>query len=93
MEHEEVVIQIAISAIETFPKGTEKKVGEIKNSNKESRTHRDHNIVDIDYNTHMRSGNLRKFAVTQSPVKDHQFKPIRQKKRIMTNDGWNKTTK
>ena len=37
-----------------------------------------YNIVEIDHNTQKEFGDQKKFAITQSPVKDHQIMLIRK---------------
>ena len=38
-----------------------------------NRDHPDDNIIKIDQNTEKSPGHLRRFAITQTPVKDHQL--------------------
>ena len=54
-----------------FIKGT----GEHGNK-KTSGNHPNYYNLEIEHNTEKSPGDLRRYAVTQSPVKDHQFTPM-----------------
>ena len=43
-----------------------------------SRVHSNHNIIEIGQNTEKSPGDLRRLAVTQTSVKDHQLKLMRK---------------
>ena len=55
------------------PEALKKKTGGIGNQSK-NRQHSDHSSDKIDLNTQKCSGDLRRLAVTQPPLKTHQVK-------------------
>ena len=68
-----VVVAIVIVAFGTVPKGSEKEVGRVENRRRNG-DHSDYKIVDIGQNTQKSPGDLRRFAVTQTPIKTHKQK-------------------
>ena len=66
------VIPIVVGALRTVPKGLEKGVGIVRNWRK-NRDHSDYNIIQISQSTEKSPGDLRKLAVSQTPVKAHQL--------------------
>ena len=66
------VILIILNALGTIPKDMEKNPEGIGNRRK-NQNHPNCSIVEIGYNTEKSPGNLRRFAVTQTPVKDPQL--------------------
>ena len=68
------------------PKGLEMGTGKVGNW----RTHQDHanySIVENGQNTEKGSGDLRKFAVTQIPVKKHQLRLVWETCKEYNNDN------
>ena len=63
------VIPIVTGALGTVPKNLERGIGTIENQIK-NRDHQNDIIVVIDQNTKKSLGDLRRFAVTQTPVKE-----------------------
>ena len=66
------VIPIVIDAFGTIPKGLIKTTGRVGNR-MIFQDHPKYNIVEIDQNTENCPGDLRRLAITQTPVKDHQL--------------------
>ena len=60
------VIPIYIYALGTIPKG-------LVNDWRTSRDHPDNRIIKINQNTKKSPGDLRRLAVTQTPVRNHQL--------------------
>ena len=69
----ETVIPVVVGALGTFPKSLEKILKEVGNQ-KKNRSNLDQSIVKIKQNTEKSPGDVRKFVVTQTPVKVHQLK-------------------
>ena len=65
------MIQILTGALGTIPQRLGKRVGRVRNQ-KSSRDHPNKSIVKIGQNTEKRPGHLRRYAFTQTPMKDHQ---------------------
>ena len=65
------VIPVAVGALGTVLNGLEKTGG--IGSNKKTQNYSDHSIVEISLNTEKSPGDLRRLAITQTPVKDHQL--------------------
>ena len=66
-----MVIPIVSRALETVPKSLEKRLMEMK-----TRDHPDQSIVKISKNTKKSPEDLRRLAVTKTPVKDLQLKLV-----------------
>ena len=66
------VIPVVNDAFGTVPPRLRKGTGGIRNQ-WTNRDHPNHSTVNIGHNTEKSPGNMRKFAVTQIPVKDHQL--------------------
>ena len=64
-----MVIPTAVGSLETVPKSQGKKTGGSENQRR-NQDHPDHGIVKINQNTKKRSRDLRKLAVTQTPMKE-----------------------
>ena len=60
------MVPIVIGALETIPKGLIKGLGILRNQRI------NYSIIEIGQNTEKGSGDLRRLAVSQNPVKDHQ---------------------
>ena len=67
-----IVIPIVIGALGTVQRMIGKGAENIGNW-KTNRDNPNYNIVEIYQNTEKSPGNLRRFAVSQTPVKDHQL--------------------
>ena len=63
------VIPIVIGAFGTIPKLLIKETGRLRN--KRTREDPNYSIIKIGYNTEKSSGDLKRLAVTQTPVEDH----------------------
>ena len=64
------MIPIVIGALRTIPQRLGKETGRLRNQ-RASRDHPDYIIIKIGQNTEKSPGDLRRHAVTQTPVKDH----------------------
>ena len=71
------MIPIVIGALGTVPKGLEKGTERVGNR-RTSRNHSNYSIVEIGQNMEESPGDLRRLAVNQSPVKDHQLTLVRK---------------
>ena len=67
------IIPIVIGIFGTVTKGLLKGTGGLKN-NRTSGDHPNYYIIEYGQNTEMSPGDLRRLAVTQTPVKDNQLK-------------------
>ena len=65
-----MVIPVVISALGAVPKGLEKWTGRIENG-RTNQNHPNYSIVDIGQDTERIPGDLRRLAVTLTPVKDY----------------------
>ena len=66
------MIPIVIVATETIPKRIGKGNGKLGNK-RTSGDHPDYSFIKIGQNTEKRPGDLRRLAVAQTPLKDHQL--------------------
>ena len=66
------MILIEVGTLGTVPKGLEKGTGRVGNW-KKNRDHAYCSIVEIGLNTEKSTGNPRRLAVNQTPVKYHQY--------------------
>ena len=71
------VIPVVIRALGTIPKGLIKKLEELEDEQR----HPNYSVVNIGQDTGKTSGDLRKLAVAQTLVKDHQFTPMRKSRK------------
>ena len=69
------VIPIVIGALGTFTKGTES--GGLGNKRMIG-DHTNYSIVEVGQNTEKSPGGLRRFAVTQTPVRSYQLTLVRE---------------
>ena len=67
------MIPIVIGARGTIPKGL---VRELKEWEIGGRVETIYSMVEVGQNTEKSPGNLRRLAVTQTPVKNHQLTPV-----------------
>ena len=68
-------IPVVVGALGTVPKGVEKEPEGIGNQRKDQ-DHPNYRVVKISLNTQKCSGDLRRLAVTQTPVKDLQLTQV-----------------
>ena len=59
------------------PQRLAKEIGRVGNQRK-NRDHPNHSIVEIGHNTENSPGDVRKLAVSQTPVKDYQLMTVRK---------------
>ena len=69
------MVLLVVGTLGTVPKNLEKRQKEYRNQ-RTSQDHPDKSIIKISSNTHKSSGGMRKFAVTESPVKDLPLKLV-----------------
>ena len=70
------IIQILIGAFGTVTKGLLKGLDDLEVGRRASGDHPNYNIIENGQSTEKSPGGLRRLAVTQTPVKDHQLKQM-----------------